>query len=224
VEDNMSKNIIPPLKDRAHFRKIREVITEIAKYEKINIQEYDFLSIRAYETYGENLKGKNVSYNTDGNYSCWVLDNNYNFFEVPAKTNEKGSPYGEFLFFAHNIVHDYYQLGTMKVSLDKNKTIKTKFVTEKIHFKPCGKYIITFQGAINHINKVEYGHKFTPGVKSNEHNFAFDSYNSRKKNAYGKTNQNILESLGINGINPEKLISKDKVKVYNKKPGNKKQN
>lgn len=228
----MSKNDTP-LHKRAHFRRTREVITEIAKYEGINIQDYDLFAIRAYDTHGENLKGINVSYNTEGNYSCWVLDNRYDMFEVPAKTNEKGSPYGEFLFFSFNQNFQYFQFGTMSVKLNIPETKRTRFITEKILYRPFGKYMITFEGAINHITKVEYGFKFTPGVRSDEHNFAYDSYNSRKKNGYQKTQYDILASVGIMEINPEKLVGKTEVPIYKKKqssnnkglkPGNKAKN
>ncbi|MGI6758316.1 MAG: hypothetical protein ACOX40_00755 [Bacilli bacterium] len=90
-----------PLHKRAHFRRTREVIKQLAKYENINIADYDLFSMRVFETIGQTYKGRNVRYNTVNGDSCWVADNRYDVFEVPSKRNKKGSPYGEFLYFTH---------------------------------------------------------------------------------------------------------------------------
>jgi hypothetical protein len=204
------------LSDRAHFRRVREVISEIAEYEGININNYDLYNIRAYDTHGENLKGKNVTYNTEGNYSCWVLDNRYDMFEVSSKSNKKGSSYGNFIFFSFNQGFQYFQFGLLDVHLDVEETKHSRFITEKVHYKPYGKYNITFEGDVNHITKVEYGHKFTPGNRSNEHSFVFDSYNSRKLRGYKLSQYDIFKSIGISNTDSEKLVGKSPVPIYRK--------
>jgi len=210
----MNKNNILPLKDRAHFRRIREVISEIAKCENINILNYDLCDIQAYDTMGENLKGKNVSYNTEGNYSCWVGNNNYEMFEVPAKGNRKKSPYGDFLFLAINKNYDYYLFGSMVVALDEYQSTMLHSVIETVCYKPYGKYSIVFTDSENYIVQQEYGYKFIPGVRSDEHNFSYDSYNTRKKYGYNTSEHEILESLGVNNLKTNKLVSSDAVPIY----------
>jgi hypothetical protein len=207
-----------PLHKRTHFRKIREVIIEIAKYEGFNSRDYDLFNMAVYETVGENLKGKNVSYNIDGGYSCWVKDNKYDIFEVPSVRNKKGSPYGEFLFLAYNRSFQYYLFGWMKVTLDVSDTIRSRRVVEDVYFKNYGKYLIVFETHENNIHKEEYGSKFDPGVQSDEHNFSFDSYNTRKK-AYRTDSYKIIKSVdpSFRGTsNPNKVVGKSKVPVFNK--------
>jgi hypothetical protein len=219
----MSKNNSIPLHKRAHFRRTREVITQIAKHENVNINDYDLLTIKAYSTVGENLKGKNVTYNTANGDSIWVLDNRYDIFEVPSINNFKGSPYGEFLYFAFNDSFDYYLFGRMTVTLQKEETMRTRFITEKIYFDPKGKFDIIFEGNKNNVTKVEYGYNFTPGAHSSEHNFTFDSYNVRKK-SYGLSRYDILNLLGIKTTKVNKLVGSNKTPIYKDKKENTKKN
>jgi hypothetical protein len=211
-----------PLHKRTHFRKIREVIIELAKYEGFNPREYDLYKMAVYETVGENLKGKNVSYNIKNGYSCWVKDNKYDIFEVPSIYNEQGSPYGNFLFLAYNRSFNYYLFGYMEVSLNKSETIRTRYVSESVFFKNHGKYDIIFETHDNHINKVEYGSNFDPGVESSEHNFDFDSYNTRKK-AYRTDRYKIIKKIDPNfrgTSDPNKVVGKKAVSIYNKNKRN----
>jgi hypothetical protein len=205
-----------PLHKRTHFRKMREVMIEIGKYEGFNTYDYDFFSMTVYETVGEGLKGKNVSYNIKGGFSCWVKDNRYDIFEVPSKSNQKGSPYGDFLFLAYNKSFDYYLFGYMSVTLNRSETIRTRYLSEAVHFKNHGKFNITFETYDNNVHKVEYGSLFDPGVQSDEHNFDFDSYNSRRK-AYKTDRYKILRSIdpSFKGTgNPNKVVDTKKVPIY----------
>jgi len=207
-----------PLHKRTHFRKIREVMNEIARYEGFNIHDYDFFNMTVYETVGENLKGKNVSYNINGGGSCWVKDNHYDIFEVPSKSNKPKWPYGEFIFLAYNRSFKYYLFGKISINLNKSETIRTRYVSESIHVKNHGKFDIIFEKYDNHITKVEYGSEFDPGVQSSEHNFDFDSYNTRKK-AYRTDRYKIIKAIdpSFKGTSdPNKISGKDKVKVFNK--------
>ncbi len=212
-----------PLHKRTHFRRMREIITEIAKYEGFNPNDYDLFNMSVYETVGENLKGKNVSYNIQGDYSCWVKDNKYDMFEVPATWNKKGSPYGEFLYLAFNKSFDYYLFGKLDITLDTNASIRERRIVENVYYKSYGKFDITFEQNDNHINKVEYGSKFDPGVTSSEHNFDFDSYNSRKK-AFRTDKYKILSAIDPSFRSTgdrNKIAGNQAVQVYKKKkPGN----
>jgi len=211
----MSKDT--PLHKRTHFRRIREIITELSNYEGFNINSYDLFHIKAYETVGQNLKGKNVKYNIDNGYSCWVGDNRYEVFEVPAKSNRENSPYGEFIYLAYNKSFQYYLFGKMQVELDVSTSKSNRFVNEDVYFRNYGKYSIVFgtRANDNSINKDEYGSKFDPGSHSSEHNFDFDTYNSRKI-AYKTNKYKILESIGVRGLDSGKIVGSDVVKVYNK--------
>jgi hypothetical protein len=204
------------LHNKTHFKRTREVIAEMSKNEGIDISEYDTSRIKVYETIGQTLRGKNVRYNIDGGYSCWVGDNKYHIFEVPSFSNETGSPYGEFVYLAYNVSYDYYLFGQMQVMLDESRTISTKHVSEKAYFINYGKYSITFQNRDNHIRRVEKGKSFDPGTRSDETSYEFDSYNSRKQ-AYGLDRYKILKSLGITNLNSGKLSGEDNVKIYKKK-------
>jgi hypothetical protein len=219
----MGKSNDIPLYKRAHFRRTREVITEIANYEGINIHDYDLFSICVYDTVGQNQAGKNVSYNTDGGRSIFVEDNKLDIFEAPKKSN-KTNYYGKYLFFIHNRSFDYYYLGTMNVTLDKNASRNTSRVVERAHFNNYGKYAIVYSEYNNHISKEEYGYNFTPGYLPSSVNYSFDSFNSRK-HAYKTSNHSILRQLGLNITSTKKIIDNKAVRVNKKnkkRPNNKK--
>ncbi len=214
----MRKGNEVPLHKRIHYRRVREAITELAEYEGFNPSDYDLENMKVYETIGENLKGKNVKYNIGKERSCWVYDNWYDFVEVPSIKNKPGSPYGDFLFFAYNSSFHYHLFGSMRVELNRSRSVQSEMLEEEVHFRNYGKYEIVFGAGTsdNRINKVEYGSLFDPGAPSDEHNFSFDSYNVRKL-AYGKDRYDILSSLGVNGKNPNKISGSEPVKIYSKK-------
>jgi hypothetical protein len=201
------------LYSKIHFRKMREVVSEIADYEGIDISEYDLFKMKVYETSGENLKGKNVSYEVMDNSSCWVKDNRYVMVEIPSKTNRGNSVYGDFLFLAYNNSYNYHLFGKMSVSNDQYQTKRTKHLIEKVSIKPYGRYDVVLGKETNSIMKVQSGYTFDPGVSSKEHMFGFDSYNVRKK-AYGKSKEAILRELGVTDVTSTKLIGNSPVKIY----------
>lgn len=209
----MGKNNDIPLHQRAHFRRVREVITEIANYENMNIQNYDLFNMRVYDTMGVAIAGTNVSYNTDNGCSIFVEDNKYDIFEVPSKRNKKGSPYGEFIFFIHNTSFDYYMCGKMRVKLDEYSTKSRKTIVESAHYDNYGKYMITYEPNENNITKVEFGTEFGPGYNINQINYVFDSFNSRK-HAFNTSQHKILRGLGLNILDPKKITDNRKVKKY----------
>ena len=212
----MGKNNSTPLHERAHFRRIREIITEIADYEGIPLNQYDLFNIRAYETMGANLIGSNVSYNTETNRAIFVEDNKYDVFEIPKKSNEKFSYYGDFLFFIHNTSFDYYMLGTMKVTLNKSETLANRFPSEKAQYRNFGKYIITFEPSRNNVSKVQHGHKFDPGFEVGSISHLYDSYNTRK-HVYKTSNHKVLRELGLDITSTKKITDSNKVAVYKNK-------
>lgn len=204
-----------PLHKRIHYRRVREAIAEIAEYEGISPSNYDMERMTVYETVGENLKGNNVTYNISNGRSCWVYDNWYDFVEVPSVLNKPGSPYGDFLFFAYNSSFQYHLFGKMRVILDEAGTRLRGVPEEEVHVKNYGKYSIIFGSGSsgNRITKVEYGSYFDPGASSDEHNFSFDSYNSRKM-AYKTDAYKILRSVGVKGNDPHKISGDKPVKIY----------
>lgn len=215
-----------PLHKRIHFRRIRETISEIAEYEGFNPDSYDFLKMAVYETVGENLKGKNVTYNVGNGRSCFVVNNKYDVVEVPSLSNKQGSAYGKFLYFVYNKSFQYHLFGEMTVTLDAESSRRSGNVRDRVHFENYGKYEIIFGSgnSENRIHKAEYGSLFDPGSSSDEHNFDFDTYNSRKQ-AYKTDRYKILESVGVRNIDPYKAIDRGEVKVYKskKKPAAKRQ-
>ena len=211
----MSKGTGIPLHERTHFRRMREVFTEISQYEHIEIDAYDLYNMCVYESVGDNQKGNNVSYDTEGNQSIWVFENRYEIYEVPAKRNVKGWPYGDFLYIAYNTSYDYYMFGKMKVSLDKQRSLQTGNLVEDVHYEPYGKLSIVFTNSKNMITKDEFGYNFTPGVISSDHSFVFDQYNGRKL-AYRWPKHKILKEIGVKEVIKEKITGLKKVKKFKK--------
>lgn len=212
----MSKDI--PLHKRTHFRRIKEVLRELADYEGFNIRDYDIEKITAYESMGINMRGKNVSYNIKDGASCFVGDNHYDIFEISSLSNRKGSPYGEFLYLIYNKDFDYHLFGQVKVTLNAERSRSEMNLVEKVYYKNYGKYSIVFGNRENNIVKVEYGSQFDPGRPSSEEVVNFDSYNSRKK-AYRTDRHKLLSSIGVRGLNSGKIKSDKAVEIYKKKNG-----
>jgi len=211
----MGKTNDIPLYKRAHFRRAREVITEIAKNENINIHNYDLFNIRVYDAFGQSVAGKNVSYNTDNGRAIFVEDNKYDIFEVPKNTNVKDSPYGEFIFFIHNTSYDYYMLGILRVTLDEYATKSKKIVTEAVKYNNCGQYLISYEKHDNHITKAINGIDFDPGYLPSAVGYNFDSFNARK-HSYDTSHHKILRNLGLRIESTKNLTDNKKVEIYNK--------
>jgi hypothetical protein len=200
---------------KIHFRRLREIASEIARNEGVSEYDYDFFNMKVYETFGENLKGKNVSYDIVGSRSCWVKDNKYVMVEVPSKRNNKKSPYGDFLFLALNNSFGYYLFGKMSANIDIQKSRQRKQLVESVHFEPFGRYEITFESYENNIVKVQTGYSFEPGLGSDSQTFNFDTYNVRKK-TYGTSKEDLLKIMGINNFGSSKFIGQKDVQVYRK--------
>lgn len=52
-----------PLYKRVHWRRIKTILSSIAEYEKINLNNYNINKIVCYECFGDDLKGKTVKTN-----------------------------------------------------------------------------------------------------------------------------------------------------------------
>ena len=204
-----------------HYRRLKELILDFVNKEpEIDIDQYDLEDIKAYYTYGHNLKGHNVTYNTKNDGSPWVMDNLYEFYEIPSKSNKKDVPgYGKYIFLAFNTDFKYHLFGTMTVALNKEETIKQKRIIENIHFKTLGRYQVTYLQGKNKIYKSDFGNEFQPGSRSDTHTFAFDSFNDRKLN-YKIDIYKILSRIDKNNseyASKKKIVSSDPVKIYKKK-------
>ena len=210
-----------PLHKVVHYRRLKELILDfVDKEPEIDINQYDLEDIKAYYTYGHNLKGNNVTYNTKNGGSPWVMDNFYEFYEIPSKSNSKDIPaYGKYLFLAFNTDFKYHLFGMMTVALNKEKTIEKHRIIENIHFKTLGRYQVTYLQGKNKLHKSDYGSEFEPGLRSDTHTFAFDSFNDRKLN-YKIDFYRILSKIdkdNSNHISKKKIVSDTPVKIYKKK-------
>lgn len=218
----MNKANGQPLHKVVHYRRLKELILDFVNKEpEIDINQYDLESIRAYYTTGYNLKGHNVTYNTKNGGSPWVLDNHYEFYEIPSKSNKKEIPaYGKYLFLAFNTSFKYHLFGVMTVALNKKESISQKRIIENFHFKTLGRYQVTYLQGKNKIFKSDYGKEFEPGLPSSDHNFAADSFNARKNN-YKMDTHKILSKIDgklANKIsNNKKITGNEPVKIYKRK-------
>lgn len=137
---NNSDNIKLPLHKRTHWQTFRSAISEMCVYEKIDISVYDVTNVTCYTCTGNELKGKNVTFTTAENRSCWVSNNNYEMYEIPAKNNSGKYPFiGKFLFLSHNVNFDYWIFGDMKAELISEHSD----VLENYKINPFGRYTIT---------------------------------------------------------------------------------
>lgn len=209
-----------PLHKRAHYRRTREVITEIAKHEKVQIRNYDLFNMRVFDTFGESLIGHNVSYNTPNDQSCFVEDNQYDVFEVPHKDNKNMWPYGKFLVLIFNSSFDYYFFGEMTVNLDREESIRNRFPEEHYHYKMYGRYTIVFETNKNFVTKTHHIKDWTVGYNSNEMNYVADGWSVRKK-SYKLNNHEILKRIGLQTTQQRKVVDKKPVDVYKKNKNNK---
>jgi len=210
---DMSKD--NPLYERAHFRRIKEVMIELGEYERFNMDDYNLSKIKVYETQGVNMIGSNVRYNSESGRACWVTDNKYEIYEAPHHSNREGSPYGKFIYLAYNKSFDYYIFGSVMVNLDAQSSKRQKRLFEKVNYRNYGRYTIIFQQRENHITKIESGKKFDPGFTPDETSYDFDSYSSRKK-SYRTDSHKILKDLGVEDLNSNKISGKKPVKIYDK--------
>ena len=129
-------NSVQPLHKTTHFRRLRDVITALAKKAKLNISKYNLMNMRCYRCRGKNLHGKNVvTLNAiSKSRSCFVKENDYEIYECPSTTN-KEDYVGNFLVVAHNTTFDYWMLILMNhsISIKNNKAYVNVVYDPKIN-------------------------------------------------------------------------------------------
>jgi len=213
------KNNNVPLNARVHYRRTKEIITAVGNYEGIKLDAFDLNHITCYATLGDNLKGNTVSYsNSSTHESCWVSDNQYEIFEVPAKNNfNKYNFCGSFLFLAHDIDYDYWLFGTLKDTINYSETKKKKDLVENVSYYVYGKYQISIgQNSSSHIiNKKLSGKLVNYGATYCEDPM-FDNFGTRKLAFSKKSNSQVLsEIIGNQGSN-KNIVDSTAVKKYTK--------
>lgn len=207
-----------PLYKTVHWRYFSNTAKYLCKYEGGSVTDYDFKNICCYTCLGCELQGSNVSYATNNNYSCWVDDNHYDYFEVPAVKNTKNYE-GEYLFLAHNTDFDYWLFGDMEYTINQKSTKKAGYVVDNIVYNPCGKYDITITDKATNPIKTEKGRNCTFGGKSTKGKF--DQMGTRKKAYHTSSGEIVAKSEGKTH-NSSGLEGGETVKIYKKKPYKKK--
>lgn len=199
-----------PLHKTVHWRKMRNLLRILCEYENINYSLYDFESINCRRTYGDLLKGSNITCDIhDKNRSYFVNDNTYDVFEIP-KRGKKGQFYGSFLVLIHNTSYDYWLFGKMVCSLNRNESIRLKTVKDRYFYDILGHYSVCFGEDVS-FTKTKRGNRIDFGVASSVFNNGFD-----RKKAYHTNDSEILNKIGFKN-NPNNLVDNKSVKIYKKK-------
>lgn len=200
-----------PLHKTVHWRRLRDLIQMLCDYEHINSSNYDLQNINCRRTVGNLLHGHNVSYDMcDSGRSYFVTDNNYEVFEAPSKTNKKNSVYGSFLVLIHNTDFGYWMFGTMKVSLNKEKSLSSKILSEKYFYNIFGHYNVTLSDNPT-FRKTRRGDNISFGDAENN---LYCGCLGRKQ-SYHTSDSEILNKLGVNN-NAHRVSGGDTVKIYKK--------
>jgi len=145
---NNNKYNKPVFHKTVHWRKMKAVIKAFAKYENIDINEYNLNKITCYQSLGDSFHGNNVRFSNAQNASCFVFDNRYDMFEIPSVKNS-GKLVGNFMFLAHNTSFDYWVFGTFKHSIDKGETKRRRILVEEVSYNCCGYYSLSFEDGDN---------------------------------------------------------------------------
>ena len=204
-----------PLHKRTHWRNLRDAITDIAVYEKVNPAFYDFTNGVCYTCSGDELKGSNVTFTTSDTRSIWVGDNDYEMYEFPKKSNSShgdSSFLGDFVFLSHDTDYDYWVFGTMRASqsnYDFSHSLNYTANTTQYTVNPLGTYTILYGKGENIIKKECNGYDSMYGELAGRYKI-FDSFGARKKAYTGKAKS------GNTGKKPI-AESSNEVKVYKKK-------
>lgn len=199
-----------PLYKVAKFRRIRQIVTSIARHEKINISLYNLEKIYCYRSHGRDLNGRRVSSNVVDDRFFLVSNNLYEVYEIPNKSNTK--PYtGQYLVLFYNTDFDYYILARMNHKVN----ISNGTLNESANFYAYGKYdILSCNAQGVKFYKSEAGHKLNYGFgsKDKETPNRFDSLGVRKRNGYH------IEEKEILGINHKRFTSGNNLNInFNQK-------
>lgn len=200
-----------PLYKVAKFRRIRQIVNCISKYEKIDMSGYNLENIRCYRAHGSDLNGRNVKTNVKNRRHFLVSNNLYEVYEIPHFSNSKARPYtGNYLVLFYNTSFDYYVFATMNHDMTVKDNIK-----ESTEYYCYGKYeVLKCDASGVKLEKTIKGHDLSVGFGSNtkETPKNFDEMNVRKESGYGVNPKKIL------GLNHKRFTSGNaKNPIYKKK-------
>lgn len=198
-----------PLHKTTHFRRLREVIKELAKKAKIDITKYNLENIRCYRSVGTSLMGRNVhTLKAQRDRCCFVWDNDYEIYECPCKTN-KLQDVGEFLMIAHNTDFDYWMVVILYYNL------KTKQNKSYVNVTYDPKYIgYVMYKSKDHIIIQDFKHPHALELGLNLTEYYFDHCMFRA-GAYNTTPQQ--HSIKNTKNENYKLETANKVIIFKKK-------
>ena len=209
----MSKNTLP-LHKTTHFRRLREVISELTKKANVNASKYNLENIKCYRALGKDLIGKNVlTLRTQRDRCCFVKDNEYEIYECPSTTNQNTEKaIGEFLMIAHNIDFDYWLVVILNYSVNTNNGKAYVDV----------KYDPRYNGVVRYMEKNEvkvqpFNHPMSLALGANDNSIYFDSGLTRAT-AYSFFIQQHMVKNSKN--NNSKIATNEKVTVYKNKKSN----
>lgn len=201
-----------PLHRRTHWRNLREIITEIAVYEGINISAYDFDNGVCYECSGDELKGKNVTFATSEDRSCWISDNDYEIYEFPKLGNAQGSSLGRFLYISHDTDYDYWTFGILQAAKSKRQYCADKAIntsSAQYYINPLGTYTVTYGHGDNRVKKIFDGYDSMLGFNAGRYGL-FDQFGTRKCAYNGRKRKKSKKPITEKSNN---------VKIYKKRKG-----
>lgn len=182
--DNMKRGTKDPLYKTVHWRKLRDIVSEVSSYEYINQASYNVNNIRCYHITGDELKGKNVRYNLPDNYSCWVSNNHYEMYEIPALSNAKNSLDGNYLFLTHDLDFNYWIFGKMNTYTSSNDSKVGVF------YDVYGEYKISDNNKQLKVVKTVNGPDIRDGRSRSQGSY-FDDLESRRK-AYNSSSESLV--------------------------------
>jgi hypothetical protein len=210
----------PSLTRTVHWRRVKNTAYTILDMAGIDQSAYNFDNICCYTCTGVDLQGNNVTYTAGKNKSCWVSDNAYTVFEVPAKSNTSPNPYeGWFFVLAQNTSFDYWIAGAMKYDLNVSQSKRYNKVVDNVTFKPLGQFTVSpeYTGATSAM-------RVTCKVSGKDCVFDttlpemrdFDHQGGRKR-AYKTTENEILARLSGANYSQGHTVGGAEVKKYKKK-------
>lgn len=205
------------LKDVTHFRRLREVIIELARRENVNINDYDLTSIKCYREHGHALNGRNVTFaNIPDHRSCFASSIYFNMYEIPHRSNK--IPYeGKYLFLAQSPTYDFFLFGTLKYEIKGIK--KSGLLDDSAHYHCFGEYYITNFNTHNFkITKSRKSSLCDDGDKFLKSS-VFDSAHTRLMSGYEVLYKDVMGRLMGTTLYRSSINSNEKVKIYNKRKG-----
>lgn len=203
-----------PLHKTVHFRRLREVLHLLTEKEGVNLKDYDVNNIRCYQTYGLELKGKNVTVtNVPNSRTCFVSNNKYDMFEIPSVKNKKGSCVGKFLVLIKNVSFNYYMLAELEYKI---LGTKNGHLVDEAVFYVYGQYSIESNTKRQFIKKLAAGKNCDFGDSKLQAR-GFDSSDFRKSVGYGTSAAKMFAASKHIKVNNLTVVDNSEVKIYKKK-------